>query len=298
MDRSFLRWRRLLLQIAAAFLAMIAVYTDVPAGQKASYAEVLQGYNYILEYTKSGNRNEVFSKWAYDNRGRLNWIMMRNNRDPIKTGSALLELDTYCNAFLAGVLSVDWDRESSSIMLDDLFEKLTKLKVSEELNTVISDFVASNGGEMPDTPSGIHILLEKAGLSEEDPEELIGTDILFGFCCLDEVAGKKYADKNLREEEKQTLLETWLWIKTVSYTMMLELSDQTSDQYCFLQNQLQALRNLEKGEITEAESFSEFLREKNETDGSEEEFPGKLPFVIYNYTKSDNSSNPGTDVEK
>ena len=260
------------------FFLIVSICMETKAEQNVSFEEALSSYNYILDYTKPGKGNEKFSKWAYENKGRLNWIMMQNNRDPVKTGAALLELESYCDPFLLSVM--DLSKEMSSEEIRALLEELVILNAPEIFTCTVSELLPDESEAVQDAAALVRILRDRINLSEEKTESMAGTDMLFGLCCLDDLAAKRYSESTLTEQEKQELQKTWLWIKSTSYSMMLMLSDPDSDQYRYLENQLEGLHAMEEGEIKMSVSYNDYY--KQEQDSSI-----KLPFIIQNNQMSD-----------
>lgn len=250
--------------VIPVLLCTHSVLPVMGATQDLSLYETLEKYDFAPRFLQKHQKDHKFSSWALTNKGRMSWIMMTTNRDPLKTGAALMDIDSYCSAFLAMILDVNSDMDVSVVL--ERLNELSETDISVTFDSTIETLLLE-AEEDKSVEDLTEILIADAGLDSSADVQFIGTDMLYGLCFTESAAG----------EAKPLSDDTLLFLKTTSYKEMHDLSEPDSAVYAYLEEQLERLKKCENGEITMPISFEEFSGQ--ETSDSEND-KKKLPFTI------------------
>ena len=204
--------------------------------------------------------------------------MMTTNRDPLKTGAALMDVESYCSAFLGMILNENREKDASVVL--ERLNELGEAGISVTLDQTIKTFLLE-ANEDKSLEDLTETLIADAGLDSGEELQYIGTDMLYGLCFTESEAGESdTVSDDLR-----------LFLKTTSYKGMRDLSDPDSAVYAYLEEQLERLKKCENGEITLPVSFEEFSGHESSDSKDDKK---KLPFSIKEIGDSDSEEEDST----
>ncbi len=287
--RNFLAW----ILLGSLFLDPWPVYAEEPASPETctdvqktgaaapdmemaemDMAETIRTYDYLETYVTKYITEKTPSYWGAENPGRLHMTLLRNQYNPEKTGTALLEDPAYCKALLYTVVSLSGWQDSAEAA--EALPYLAELSPAESFRSEIQTLLAGISGDGDTDCTEMLLSL----LSEGRERTAGGSDLAYGEYALElealarlgsgtdgseTEAGTEATDQNTTDKKTADETRYCIWFHQVIYRSLQMLYEEDSVQYAYLDEQLANLTDSEGGELAASVPFSQYLDKHSDT---------------------------------